>query len=131
MAQEPLFPGLEQGLMDAQQHQQRLAAAVESRKLWMEEGVAHDAAECCKQAAADLSAWLADANVLAERLPFGDNDDGNFTAEAFGVAGERYLEVMKGARDLFIKMEATYRAAGGLMEQTDQDAAQELGWWMR
>ena len=126
MAEEPLFPGLEQGLMDAQQHQQRLAAAVESRKLWMEEGVADKAATCCDQAVADLNAWLRDADVLTRRLPFGDNHDGNATAERFGQAGERYLEVMQGARDLFTSMAATYRVAGGLMEQTDQDAEQGL-----
>jgi hypothetical protein len=46
MAEQPLFPGLEQGLMDAQQHQRHLAAAVESRRLWMAEGVAEKAAQC-------------------------------------------------------------------------------------
>ncbi|MBA2695991.1 MAG: hypothetical protein H0U62_09180 [Actinobacteria bacterium] len=131
MAEQPLFPGLEQGLMDAQQHQRHLAAAVESRKLWMEAGVAEDAAQCCLQAADNLEAWLADANVLADRLPFGDNHDGNLTAEAYGVAGTRYLEVMKGVGELFLDMAATYQAAGGLMEQTDQHGAQGLDRGMR
>jgi len=126
MAEEPLFPGLEQGLMDAQEHQRHLSAAVESGKLWMEEGVADEAAQCCDQAASDLRTWLVDADVLMERLPFGDNHDGNATAERFGQAGEKYLAVMQGARDLFIEMAATYRAAGELMQQTDQHAAQGL-----
>jgi len=126
MAQEPLFPGLEQGLMDAQQHQQHLASAVQSGKLWMEAGVADEAATCCDQAFANLNAWLREADVLTDRLPFGDNHDGHATAERFRQAGEKYLEVMQGARDLFINMAATYRAAGGLMQQTDQHAAQGL-----
>ncbi len=131
MAEQPLFPGLEQGLMDAQQHQRHLAAAVQSGRLWMAAGVAEKAAQCCDQAVDELNAWLQDANVLTRRLPFGDNDDGNATADAFGQAGGRYLEVMQGARDLFINMAATYRTAGGLMEHTEQDAAQGLDRGMR
>jgi len=124
MAQEPLFPGLEQGLMDAQEHQQRLAAAVESRKLWMEAGVADEAAQCCDQAVDNLNVWLQDARVLTRRLPFGDNQDGYASVEVFRQAGEKYLEVMQDARDLFFEMAATYRMAGGLMEHTEQDVAQ-------
>ena len=131
MAEEPLFPGLEQGLMDAQQHQRHLAAAVESRRLWMEAGVAEKAAQCCLQAAADLNAWLRRADVLTDRLPFGDNHDGNAVAERFGQAGGKYLEVMKGVGVLFLDMAATYQAAGGLMEQTDQHGAQGLDRGMR
>jgi hypothetical protein len=69
--------------------------------------------------------------VLTRRLPFGDNRDGNFSAEAFGVAGMKYLKVMQGARDLFESMAVTYRAAGGLMQHTDQHAEQGLERGMR
>lgn len=124
MAEDEPFRGLEEGLLNVREHQQQLSGAVAGGQLWMEEGVAERAAGICDRAVVELDEWLTTANVLTRQLPFGENEDGNASANAYARAGANYIEVMRGARDHYQAMAQTYRAAGRTMEQTDQDAAQ-------
>lgn len=107
------------GLKQVQEQQQSLAGAVWSGRLWMEEGVAERAAARCDQVVDELNEWLFDTDALTRRRAFGANADGEASAARFVRAGQDYVAVMTGARGVFEKMAATFRAAGRTAAQAE------------
>ena len=101
------------------QQQASLAAAVAAGELCMEAGLAERAARRCDQAVREIDDLVYDARELTRKRKFGDNADGNAAAERFVQAGHDYINVMRGAQQVFRNMAATYRAAGRTVTGTD------------
>ena len=123
----PEMSGFEQAnaqLTGVTQEQSGLRAAVDSGQLWMEAGVSEHAAQRCLQTIDEIDHWLSRARVLTDRMPFGDNHDGNGAADRFAHAGQDFMKVMTDAQDVLKNMAATYRAAGRTVAEADATSAQ-------
>ena len=90
----------------------------------MEAGVAEAAADRCAQAADEIKQWLAEAAVLAQKLPFGNNEDGYRAADRFAQAGEEFITAMRSAQQVVEDMAVTFRAAGRMAAEADAASEQ-------
>ncbi len=93
----------------------------------MEAGVAERAAARCEQAAGELDDWLVNTDELVQRRKFGANEDGEAAAARFAAAGQEYVQVIADARNVFLRMADTYRAAGRTMAQAEEAGQQTFG----
>lgn len=109
------------------QQQTDLRRAVDSGALWMEAGVAEDAALRCERAITDIDGWLARSDRLTKRRRFGTNEDGEAAADRFGQAGDEIVVVMQNAQRVFASMADTYRAAGRTVAEADAAGQQSFG----
>jgi hypothetical protein len=124
---EPSFGELGGQLSAFADQQSDLKAAVESGQLWMDAGVAEQAATRCEQAAGELDEWLVDTDALVRRRKFGANEDGEAAAARFAAAGREYVQVIADAQSVFLRMAETYRAAGRTMERAELAGHQTFG----
>lgn len=120
----PNFAQSNQGLAAMQQHQQGLQAVVDAGQLWMEPDVAERAAQRCEQQIVEVDEIISNLRPLARKRKFGDNDDGDATAEVFRNAAVEGPDSVRGvltnSQEVLRSMAATYRAAGRVAAQAEQ-----------
>ncbi|MCA1672481.1 MAG: hypothetical protein LC799_09840 [Actinobacteria bacterium] len=123
------MPGFEQAgaqMAGLRQQQTDLQRAVAAGELWMEAGVAEAAASRCQQAVEEIDRWFVGAGRLAQKLPFGDNQDGHRVAQRYAQAGEEFIAAMRGAQEVIKSMAITFQAAGRTVAEADAAGEQQF-----